>query len=220
MEVDKKYLTFRHPFTALIAGMTGSGKTFLLRKILEDQNLTFSGFNGPLKVLWCYGQWQELYNQKIPGVNIIYLDGLPSKDDLSSIKPNLVILDDLMEELANSKSLANLFVKVSHHMNISVIFIVQNLFHQGSQMRTVSLNSHYMILMKNPRDQSQISHLARQLYPTNSKYFIEAFHDATSDRYGYLVVDMKQDTPTNLRVRTHVTKSIKGQFKPLIYTQK
>ena len=46
-------------------------------------------------------------------------------------------------------------------------------------MRTISLNAHYLILFKNPRDASQINHLAKQMYPTKSKFMVEAYRDAT-----------------------------------------
>ena len=204
MDFEERDFSFKHPFTAIIAGMTGSGKTVLLRQLLQDNKYTLSGL-GPIKILWSYGVWQDLYNQPIDGIEVNYLEGLPSQDDLSLMKPNILVIDDLMTELGGNKNLANLFTKGSHHNNLSIFFIVQNLFHQGPQMRTISLNSHYMILMKNPRDKSQISHLARQLYPENMKFLIEAYNDATSQRYGYLVVDMKQDTPAKVRVRTRLT---------------
>ena len=70
-----------------------------------------------------------------------------------------------MAECANDKRLTMLFTKGSHHLNLSVIFITQNLFYKGSQIRDVSLNSQYLILFKNRRDLSQIMHLGRQLYP-------------------------------------------------------
>jgi hypothetical protein len=36
--------------------------------------------------------------------------------------------------------------------------------------------------------------LARQICPENSKFFMDAFFDATSIPHGYLLVDFKQDT--------------------------
>ena len=37
--------------------------------------------------------------------------------------------------------------------------------------------------------------LAKQMYPGRVKFVQEAFADATSTPYGYISVDMKQDTP-------------------------
>ena len=46
---------------------------------------------------------------------------------------------------------SNLLTKFAHHKNLSVIFIVQNLFPKGKYARDVSLNAHYIISFKNPR---------------------------------------------------------------------
>ena len=86
----------------------------------------------------------------------------------------------------------------------SVMYIVQNLFHRGKHHRTISLNAHYMVLFKNPRDVSQIMALAHQMYPQRTNYFLEAYAAATALPHGYLVIDMKQETPDILRLRSHI----------------
>ena len=55
-----------------------------------------------------------------------------------------------------------------------------------------------MVVFKNPRDASQISHLARPMYPGRAKFVQEAF------KHGYLLVDLKQDTPEDMRLRTAI----------------
>ena len=95
-----------------------------------------------------------------------------------------------------------LFVKGSHHWNLSVIHIVQNAFYEG--LRSARINAQYLFLMKSPSDQLQIQTLARQLFPRNQKYMTESYHDATSNAHGYLLVDMNQYTPDNLRLRTNI----------------
>jgi hypothetical protein len=195
---------FKHPFTALVAGPTGAGKTVLIRRLLKHFKPLISNLNTPLlKVLWCHGQWQNLYSVPIPNVEVTYMEGLPTEEDTQGA--HLIILDDLMSELSKDKTVLNLFTKGSHHNNQSVIFISQNLFHKGPIIRDLSLNSHYLILLKNPRDQSQVAALARQVSPSNSRYFIEAYQQATSEPYGYLLVDNRQDTPQRLRLRTKLT---------------
>ena len=109
-----------------------------------------------------------------------------------------------MSEVGNSDKVVDLFTKGSHHRNLSVVLILQNLFHRGKAMRTVSLNAHYMVLFKNPRDASQITHLAKQMYPGKTKYVVEAYRDATSRPYGYLFVDLKPETREDLRLRTNI----------------
>jgi hypothetical protein len=61
-----------------------------------------------------------------------------------------------------------------------------------------------MVVFKNPRDVSQIMALAHQMYPQRTKYFLEAYIAATAQPHGYLVIDMKQETPDILRLRSHI----------------
>jgi hypothetical protein len=103
-----------------------------------------------------------------------------------------------------NESVTQIFTKGSHHRNLSVVYLTQNLFHSSRHNRTINLNTHYLILFKNPRDVTQISYLARQMYPTNPKFLIESFQDATSKAYGYLFIDLKPETEETLRVRANI----------------
>ena len=114
----------------------------------------------------------------------------------------LLIIDDLMNEV--NESVAKIFTKRSHHRNISVILLVQNLFHKNKHVRTISLNSHYLVRYKNPRDASQIANLFRQMYPSNWRFAVEAYKDATRKPYRYLLVDLRPEQDEDLRLRTNV----------------
>ena len=82
--------------------------------------------------------------------------------------------------------------------------LVQNLFPKNKESRTISLNSQYMVVFKKTFDASQMSHLARQMYPGRVKFVQEVFKDTTSVPYGYLLVHLKQDTPEDMRLRTTI----------------
>ena len=68
----------------------------------------------------------------------------------------------------------------------------------------MSLNAHYLVIFKNPRDANQLATLARQMYPGSSKFLIESFGDATRKPYGYLLIDLKPDIEDRLRIRTQI----------------
>ena len=72
-------------------------------------------------------------------------------------------------------------------------------YEKGKYARSISLNSHYLILFKNRRDQAQIMHLARQVYPGETKFFQEVFNEATSEKYGFLIVDCWSNNLLRLR---------------------
>ena len=99
---------------------------------------------------------------------------------------------------------SQIFTRVSHHKSLSVVFLTQNLFYGSKQNRTISLNAHYLILFKNARDATQISHLAAQMYPGKSKYMIESYRDATAAPFSYLLVDLKPDTDDKVRLRSNI----------------
>ena len=71
-----------------------------------------------------------------------------------------------MSECINNEEIMNLFTVGTHHINTSVFFLTQNIFSKGKYSRDISLNTNYMILFKNPRDQQQFQILARQIYGT------------------------------------------------------
>ena len=68
-------------------------------------------------------------------------------------------------------------------------FLTQNIFAKGPCSRTININTHILVIFANKRDESQALCLGKQLYPSASKVFMEAYEDATSNLYGYLVVD-------------------------------
>ena len=195
---EKHALPWKHPFTCLIAGPTGSGKTSFVKRFLTDIEEMVTPV--PDKITWFYDEYQTMYSEMSDKAD--FVQGLPNVEELNPQFKHLIVIDDLMSEA--NEHISSLFTKKSHHRNISVMYIVQNVFHQTKDHRNISLNAHYMVLFKNPRDSSQISKLGQQMCPHRSRDFIEAYRRATLKPYGYLVVDLKQDTDEQLRLRTSV----------------
>ena len=52
--------------------------------------------------------------------------------------PSLVVFDDLMRTVMNDDTAADLYTEGAHHRNISVVFIIENLFFQGKQSRSIN----------------------------------------------------------------------------------
>lgn len=189
--------TFKHPFTMMISGPSGSGKTCFVVKLLENASKMITP--SPSRVIWHYGQWQSTYDS-IQGVE--FKQGPPSEEDIQTYKNSLLIIDDLMSECASLSS--NIFTKFSHHLTISVIYILQNLFVQSKNQRSISLNAGFIVLFKNPRDFSQAVFLARQISPYNNNIVVEAFLDATKRPHSYLMFDFLQETEDIHRMRTEI----------------
>lgn len=150
------------------------------------------------KIIWYYSVYQNLYRELTDIVT--FKEGLPSMEDYDGSLKCLLILDDMMGE--DRGLITKIFTKYSHHLNLSVIYITQNLFHKSQ--REISLNASYILVMKSVRDTQQLGVLARQINPHNSKYIIEAYQDATTNAYGYLLMDMKPTCPDEYRFRTNI----------------
>ena len=144
--------------------------------------------------------------------DIEFVKGIPVNiEDEQFLNPaiqNLIVIDDLMSEASNDKRICDLFTKGSHHRNLSVICLVQNLYYQGKESRTMSLNSQYLVLFNNPRDQQQITVLARQMYPGQSEKCLNTYIMATSKPFGYLLIDLKPDTPNDKHLWPNVFEQI------------
>ena len=81
------------------------------------------------------------------------------KDDGGSI----LIFDDQLGDI--NEDICKIFHQLSHHGNCSTFFLSQNLFYANKSYRSMSLNAHYLFVMKNTRDRSQIVNLAKQFSP-------------------------------------------------------
>ena len=143
-------LTFKHPFTAMVLGPTSCGKTRFVFKLVDYVDSMIEP--PPTKIVYCYGEYQQLFRQY---PQVYFREGLPDMNNFDGREPVLLVVDDLMHE--TNETVANLFTKGSHHRNVSVLFLVQNLFPKNKFARTISLNAHYMVLFKNPRDATRES---------------------------------------------------------------
>jgi len=202
-KIDRNTFLFPHPWNMIIAGPSGAGKTQYTKKLIK--NISEMTTHPPQQIFWSYGEWQSSYDEMHEWPNMTFVSGLVKLDELKTNPdiPKLYVIDDLMSEATDkSQYLMHLFTKISHHYNISVCMLVQSAFYPG--MRTARLNAHLICLFKNPADNLQTSILARQIFPGRQKYMMQAFSDATSTPYSYLLLDLTQGTPEQYRLRTNI----------------
>jgi hypothetical protein len=195
--------SFKHPASIQVSGPSRCGKTRLVLRILEHQLIQ----PFPTRIIWVYSEWQKDYKEAASIYpHIEFLKGW-REDIYEQINPkerNLLLVDDQMDEAGSSKTLSKLFTKGVHHRNLTLLYLLQNMYNSGSSQRTASLNSHYNVVFRNSRDASQFRTLAHQMHPGNAKWLIEAFDDATSRPYGYLVLDHHPESDKDKRVVTQI----------------
>ena len=196
-------IKFESPSTWVVSGMTGSGKTFWLYKLLQNKDIMF--VSPPNNIRYCYSVWQNVFDDMENELNVTFLEGLPSVEHIKDIfdgKHNLIYLDDLQHEVSNNKEIEKLFTQLSHHNNLSVIYINQNLYYQGKCARTMNLNTAYTVMLKNPRNIQQAALLGMQI--GMRKVLKEAYQDVNKKQYGYLIVDLSPKSNEKYRLRTNV----------------
>ena len=156
----------------------------------------------------------RVYRNVVAMPHIEFVKGIPTALEQDSYfdvnKHNSIVFDDQMIDASKDKRIVNPFIRGSHHRNLSVIYIVQNLFHQGKGSRSISLNSHYLVLFKNPRDKLHILTLAKQMYPGQTDFVLNQYEEALKRPFDYLLIDLKTTTQDNCRLRTNVLPTEEG----------
>ena len=160
-------VSLKHPFSMFVSGWRGVGKTEFTNKFLKGRLIAL-----PLElIVWCYVKHQQDLFEELMKINVEYVQDIPGKLDkyFKRNKRNLIILDDLMDEASKSLKITRLFTRGCHD-NLSMIYLTQNLFHKN----TLSLNFNYMVIFKNPRDNSQFATFPRQIRPDKEKFLMWA----------------------------------------------
>jgi hypothetical protein len=197
---------FIHPFSCLISGPSKAGKTRLLEDVVKNHRVLIKPTLE--RIVYCYAVWQKEFDE-LKNIGVEFVHGMFDVSEFNVSKRNLVIYDDLMEECSNDRGIQDLYTRGSHHMNISVILLTQNLFSKSRYMRTISLNTQYMIIFNNVPDKTQFNHVARQIYPDHPQFLMDVFRNATSKPHGYLFIDLSHNVEEDLRVQSNITELVR-----------
>ena len=208
---------FKCPSSIIIAGPSQCGKTTFTRQLLQQADYLFER---PIrKIIYCYGQWQESFKDMAEQVE--FIEGIP--EDIPTMfppqcRPGILVLDDLMRNCSDDERILDLLAKVSHHCDVTCIYLTQNLFPPGKFSRSISLNAHCIIAFNKPRDTLGFRTLAQQAFAGRVPYVLESFQDATSKPFGYLVMDLHPRTPNIQRLRAKILPAT--HTYPVIYVDK
>lgn len=217
-------ITFKKTFNCIVAGPSSSGKTTLIRNILKLRERLF--ISPPAKIFWYYNAYQQIYEHMLSEGIIDELinakESFPDVDTITQmVRPFkeqggcLVVFDDIMTNL--TPEFEQIFCNLSHHENASVILMSQNLLYNSKIYRTLSLNTHYFIIMKSERGKSQVQFLSRQICPDNPNYILRSYIAATKRPYSYMLIDVCSDSPTEIRLRSNI---LPNEFPTKVFLEK
>ena len=104
-------LKFKAPFTCIISGPCGSGKSSFCIRFLQNLKTLCTKSHFPGGITWCYSEKAAV--PSLPGLNVRFHEGLPEEiGDAQGGKPCLVILDDLLNTVY-SEQVCDLFTKAA-----------------------------------------------------------------------------------------------------------
>jgi hypothetical protein len=113
-----------HPFTMMVSGPTQSGKTIFVLKLIDNASTLVEP--APKRIIYCYTEYQADKFDYCAARGVEFFKGMPSLEMFDGRENTMIILDDLMEEIDENAS--KLFTRVSHHRDLSVVLLTQNMF--------------------------------------------------------------------------------------------
>lgn len=208
----------RLPFTAFLVGCSGSGKTKFYENLLLNWEKIFQVPIGKLIIVYSYYQnaydnLQQFFGDKCQLATDLSEDMLDTSN-VNSESCSVLVVDDLAWKLAENELLVQCFIGISHHRNLNVLFVTQNLFASRSpSYLTMQRNAKLIFLFRLPRDMTSVRVLGRQIYPdkNGSQILSQAYDLAMEDFarnnssapcFGYLFVDLQISCPNSYRLRS------------------
>ena len=204
---------FKYGSTHLLAGPSGSGKTHRVAEYLRLKSDIIEDGSSIRNIVFFYASWQPVYaSLQSDGIVTKWVQGMPTNDEfVNSVSEHkskggsIVVIDDFMSSI--SEEMVNIITVSSRHNATTTFVLFQSLFPAHRLSRQISLNVKYIHILKNPRENSQIQFLARQLSPSNYKWIVEAYHEATKRPFSCFIIDLNQDTSEELRYKSNFLPS-------------
>ena len=181
-----------HPWRGVIAGASGSGKTYAcLEHFILDPDSPFDF------VVWC-APTASLEQPKLKiaaeqaKMPIIFVDGLDEEKIAAAMDQGkktgmqgLIVIDDLMDKSSKSPFVEKLFT-AGRHSNVSTLELVQRIFTDGSRSHRLNTD---LFLVFDFGARSELAKLAQQMSPMRWRDIVKAYEDASRSPARFLMID-------------------------------
>ena len=210
----KNGLLPRFPFSMMISGRSGSGKTNLLMNLLTRKEFLKHYFQYIIVYSPTAGEYDDSYKSlNLPKENfkndfseedlerlIKSRKDLIKKKGIEWVAKNsrvLIILDDVIanRDFLNSPQALKMFALLRHYL-VSVIVLMQTYNKLPKALRN---NANAIMIF--PANRSELEVLKDELCPPslNKKQFEKVITDATSEKYNFLYINNHADPSKKLR---------------------
>lgn len=222
MNLDCVDMRFNHPSTHYLSGPSTCGKTYRACQMLKHKNVIFKDGINIKNIIFCYAKWQAEYDKLKEG-NVVtkWISDMPTNEEFDKLTAphkskggSIVVIDDFMSKIG--PDIDEIVRVTGRHNNATVFVLFQSLFPPHKLARQISLNIKYFHLHKNPRENHQIHTLATQIRPGSGGWIVRAYHHATGEKYSSLLIDLTQECPEYLRLRSSY---LPHEKKPMLIYQ-
>ena len=187
--------TLQKPFRVIISGGSGAGKSTLMENLVNKNHFS-SSFE---KIYYFYPDYLEEPPVRFDPI-VEYIPGICDLNFFASIPKNsLIIYDDLMSECGKSEEIMKLFSVVARKRNLSILFLVQNIYDNSRQFRNIRLNATGFFLFKNNAAMTVNRRLLRDMGYSNlvPKSLFDKIY---SKPFSYIYVDISPGRQSNFSV--------------------
>ena len=177
----------------IVFGQTGAGKTHFMLEVIRHKLV----HPFPENIYYMYRVHQS-FMEVHP--EITFIEGL-NFSLMETSKPSMLVIDDLV--LSTNQDVAEMFILGSHHRQVSIFFLTQNLFPNCNLFRTMSANAHYFVIFQNQRNFRQVMTLARQVFVGKDvNRIVNAYKRAGETSRGFIILSFSALLPKELTVVT------------------
>jgi ABC-type dipeptide/oligopeptide/nickel transport system ATPase component len=203
----QKFLTKQHnphydkhhikiPFRMLIVGNSGSGKTSTLLNLIYNMSDTFEEI-----IIVCKSKSEPLYEYledkyaKDKSIKIMeFKDGLPDIDKMNKEQQRLLVFDDLVNE-KNQSMICEAFIR-ARKKNCSLCYLSQSYYGVPKMIR----NNLTYIIIKQLSSLKNLTMIMREYsLGVDKREMKDIYDDATSDKQGFLLLDLEGDKEKRFR---------------------
>ena len=177
----------------IVFGQTGAGKTHFMLEVIRHKLV----HPFPENIYYMYRVHQSFMEEH---PEITFIEGL-NFSLMDTSKPSMLVIDDLV--LSTNQDVAEMFILGSHHKQVSIFFLTQNLFPNCNLFRTMSANAHYFVIFQNQRNFRQVMTLARQVFVGKDvNRIVNAYKRAGETSRGFIILSFSALLPKELTVVT------------------
>ena len=200
-----------YDFTSVIVqGISGTGKTSLMKEIIRQKDLLF--FTIPTKIIYIYSHYQEIYDEmKSYFPDISFVKNIPDEKELthmvSGSAHTMLVCDDKMTQVGKEPIILDLFVRLCHHLKISVFLLLQlSNLSKSPYMGEIMRNSHYYFIFKSGQNGQTLRSLGIRI--NDYKTLFEAYKLAVKGKnHAYICINLHPNAQEIEKYSTNILPS-------------